>query len=56
MTLQSHFQVIVPDMRHLGELPLTVGALHLRGGFADENVDDFIIDDIVLWYKTNLTQ
>lgn len=48
MTLQSHFQVIVPDMRHLGESPLSVAALLLRGGFADENIDDFILDDIVL--------
>jgi hypothetical protein len=129
VTLQSHFQVIVPDMRHLGESPLSVEGIAFAGriyqavfnlpqdlaeneysylqcrtlhnqvnnkkffinsqlvenflephpiirtewilegtvipkgwlkpgenslivGFADENVDDFIIDDIVLWYKT----
>ena len=129
MTLHSHFQVIVPDMRHLGESPLSIGGITFAGkvyhaafdlpanlaedeygvlqcrtlhdqlgnkklfincqlienflephpiirnewilegtviskgwlkpgensllvGFADENVDDFIIDDIVLWYKT----
>lgn len=127
--LQSHFRVIVPDMRHLGESPLSVGGISFAGkvyhavfnlpanlavdefgvlqcrtlhnqvdnkrffinaelienflephpiirnewvlegtvipkgwlnpgenslliGFADDNVDDFIIDDIVLWYKT----
>ena len=47
MTLQSHFQVIVPEMRHLAESSLSVGGILLRGGYADENVDDFIIDDIL---------
>lgn len=126
---QSHFQVIVPDMRHLGESPLSVGSITFAGkvyhavfelpanlaeeefgvlqcrtlhnqvnnkrffvnshlmenflephpvmrnewvlegtvipkgwlqpgensvlvGFADDNLDDFIIDDVVVWYKT----
>jgi hypothetical protein len=31
---------------------LNPGENSLLIGFADDNVDDFIIDDIVLWYKT----
>lgn len=31
MTLQSHFRAIVPDMRHLGESPLSVGSIAFAG-------------------------
>jgi hypothetical protein len=35
---------------------LKIGENNIHVGYSDENYDDFVIDNLVLWYKTKETE